>query len=94
MGSRRRYWNWYTQFGSLHRRSSIKANLDVLGWWKINYSTFPILNIMAKGLLTSPILTVAVQSLFSESNRVINKYQSRLTSYVIEAFMCLDDWHH
>lgn len=59
-----------------------------------NSSTFAILSVMAKDLLTPPMSSVAIDLKFSGLGRLISKYQTRLASEAIEAFTCLDDWHH
>lgn len=51
-----------------------KANLEVLGWRKVNASTFPILIVITKDLLMLPMSTVVVESACSESSWVVSKY--------------------
>ncbi|XP_076906567.1 zinc finger BED domain-containing protein RICESLEEPER 2-like [Bidens hawaiensis] len=65
---------------------------DVLDWWKINSKKFPILSEVAKHVLGIPISTVASDSAFSTSGRVIDKYRSSLTPKTAESFICLQDW--
>jgi len=53
---------------------------------------YPILSRMARDLFAAPASTVASESAFSTSGRVISDYRSRLTSKNVEALICLQDW--
>lgn len=71
--------------------SEEKANLEVIGWWKTNSSSFPILCVLAKDLVTTSISLIAAESTFSNSSRVISKNKSRLALDIVEATICLVD---
>ncbi|GJY96786.1 zinc finger BED domain-containing protein RICESLEEPER 2-like protein [Tanacetum coccineum] len=43
-------------------------------------------------VLAMPIFTVASESAFSTSGRVIDKFRSSLTPKTVEAFICTQDW--
>jgi len=47
---------------------------------------------MARDLFAAAASTVASESAFSTSGRVISDYRSRLTSKNVEALICLQDW--
>ncbi|XP_031112250.1 zinc finger BED domain-containing protein RICESLEEPER 2-like [Ipomoea triloba] len=68
------------------------ATFDVLKWWKGNSERFPILSKMARDLLAVPISTVASESAFSTSGRVLDLFRSSLTPKIVEALLCTQDW--
>nr|GEW54638.1 zinc finger BED domain-containing protein RICESLEEPER 2-like [Tanacetum cinerariifolium] len=66
-------------------------NFDILGWWKEWESQFPVLAAMARDLLTVQASTVALESAFSVSGRVISPRRIKLTPSAVEACICLKD---
>jgi hypothetical protein len=69
-----------------------KENFDILGWWKQNGLKFPTLQKIARDFLAIPISTVASESAFSTSGRVLSQQRSRLKEDTLEALMCTQDW--
>ncbi|XP_016681273.1 zinc finger BED domain-containing protein RICESLEEPER 2-like [Gossypium hirsutum] len=70
-------------------------NLDsfnLLLWWKVNSPRFPIVAQMARDVLSVPISTVASESTFSTSGRVLDDFKSSLTPFMVEALVCTQDW--
>nr|KAJ0187061.1 hypothetical protein LSAT_V11C900492060 [Lactuca sativa] len=67
-------------------------DFDILVWWKNNASRYPILSRMAKDLLGIQISTVASESAFSTSGRIIDSYRANLSAPIIEALVCTQDW--
>jgi hypothetical protein len=65
---------------------------DVLDWWKIAGTRYPTLRMIARDIFAIPITTVALESAFSTSGRVLSEHRSRLTSQMLEALMCSQDW--
>jgi len=47
---------------------------------------------MARDVLAAPASTVASESAFSTSGRIVSDYRSRLTSKIVQALVCLQDW--
>lgn len=47
---------------------------------------------MARDVLAVPISTVASESAFSTSGRVLDSFRSSLTPKIIEALICTSDW--
>ena len=47
---------------------------------------------MARDLLAVPASTVAAESAFSTSERIVNDHRTRLASNAIEALLCFQDW--
>jgi hypothetical protein len=54
------------------------ANFDILNWWKVNSTKFPILAKIARDVLAIPITTVASESAFSTGGRVLDPFRSSL----------------
>ncbi|KAI8555377.1 hypothetical protein RHMOL_Rhmol05G0170300 [Rhododendron molle] len=66
-------------------------SFDILAWWKKNEMTFPILSILARDLLTSPVSSVASESAFSIGNRVLDERTNRLAPDILDCLICLKD---
>lgn len=73
-------------------REKRDQTFDLLGWWKANSVKFPILSKLARHVLTMPISTVALESTFNTSGRVIDKYRAGLNTDTVEALICSQDW--
>ncbi|XP_031106294.1 zinc finger BED domain-containing protein RICESLEEPER 2-like [Ipomoea triloba] len=67
-------------------------SFDILRWWKVNSARFPILSKLARDVLAIPISTVASESAFSTSGRVLDSFRSSLTPKIVEALVCTQDW--
>jgi hypothetical protein len=65
---------------------------DLLNWWKVNSTKYPILGQMARDILAIPLSNVASESAFSTGGRVLNNYRSSLTSKTVEALICTQNW--
>ncbi|KAH9718599.1 hypothetical protein KPL71_022284 [Citrus sinensis] len=66
--------------------------LNVLLWWKVNGSKYPILEKIARDVLAVPVSTMASESAFSTGRRVIDEYRSSLTPCMVEALICTENW--
>ncbi|KAH9687278.1 BED-type domain-containing protein [Citrus sinensis] len=66
--------------------------LNVLLWWKVNGSKYPILEKIARDVLAVPVSIVASESAFSTGRRVIDEYRSSLTPCMVEALICTENW--
>ncbi|CAK8576914.1 unnamed protein product [Lathyrus sativus] len=66
-------------------------NFDILGRWKVSGLKYPILQMIARDFLAIPISTVASESSFSTSGRILTPHRSRLRSDTLEALMCVQD---
>nr|GFA29027.1 zinc finger BED domain-containing protein RICESLEEPER 2 [Tanacetum cinerariifolium] len=64
---------------------------DILSWWKGRQSQFPVLSIMTRDLLNVQASTVASESAFSLSGRVLSIRRIRLTLASLEMCICLKD---
>ncbi|XP_019199775.1 PREDICTED: zinc finger BED domain-containing protein RICESLEEPER 2-like [Ipomoea nil] len=67
-------------------------SFDLLRWWKQQSERFPVLSKMARDILAVPISTVASESTFSTSGRVLDAFRSSLTPRIVEALVCAQDW--
>ena len=65
---------------------------NLLLWWKVNSARFPVLSKLARDVLVVPISTVASESTFSTSGRVLDNFRSSLTPKIVEALVCTQDW--
>ena len=65
---------------------------DILAWWKGQSTRFPILSTMARDVLAIPISTVASESAFSTSGRILDDFRTSLTPFMVEALVCTQDW--
>ncbi|XP_021984938.1 zinc finger BED domain-containing protein RICESLEEPER 3-like [Helianthus annuus] len=66
--------------------------LDILAWWKTNGLKYPILQKIARDVLAIAITTVASESSFSTSGRLVSPHRSRLHPSTLEALMCAQSW--
>nr|XP_016481821.1 PREDICTED: zinc finger BED domain-containing protein RICESLEEPER 2-like [Nicotiana tabacum] len=67
-------------------------SFDNLSWWKTNGLKFPTLQKMARDLLAIPVSSVASESAFTTSGRLISPHRSRLHPTTLEALMCARTW--
>ena len=69
------------------------GNFDLLNWWRVNgKSKYPILEQIAKDVLAIPVSTIASESTFSTSGRVISPYRSSLSPKMVEGLICTQNW--
>ena len=67
-------------------------NFDILGWWKVNSSKYPILAMMAKDVLAIPVSTLASESTFNVGGRILDAFWSSLSPLVVESLICTQNW--
>ena len=70
----------------------IGKSFDALGWWKKGVDRYPIVGLMARDVLAIPVSTVASESAFSTGGRVLDPFRSSLSSHMVEALVCAQDW--
>ncbi|KAL0836525.1 hypothetical protein Bca101_088414 [Brassica carinata] len=68
------------------------SEYDVLSWWKVNSPKFPVLSTLARDVLAMQVSSVASESAFSTSGRVLDASRSCLTHFMIEVLMCTEQW--
>ncbi|GJU61935.1 zinc finger BED domain-containing protein RICESLEEPER 2 [Tanacetum coccineum] len=62
-------------------------DFDILNWWKLNSPRFPIVSRMAKDILSIQVSTVASESAFSASGRILDPYRNALAPNIVEALI-------
>ncbi|KAJ3698339.1 hypothetical protein LUZ61_002044 [Rhynchospora tenuis] len=72
--------------------ASLDDDFDILCWWKMKAPRFPVLAQLTRDILVVPISTVASESAFSSSGRVLSQVRSSLPDESIEALLCAQDW--
>ncbi|CAO2044570.1 unnamed protein product [Urochloa humidicola] len=65
---------------------------DILNWWKVNSRKYPVLSKLAKDILAVPVSTVASESAFSTSGRIISSFRTSLSPKMVEALICGQSW--
>ena len=68
------------------------SQFDILLWWKLNGVKYPVLQTIARDILAIPVSTVASESAFSSSGRLVSPHRNRLHPKMIEALMCARSW--
>ena len=72
----------------LHRTT----DFDIINWWKVGGAKYPTLQKIARDILPIPVTSVASESVFSTSGRLLSVHRSRLTPSIAEALMCMQAW--
>jgi hypothetical protein len=60
----------------LEEVETLSENFNILMWWKVNSTKFPVLAEIARDVLAIPITTVASESVFSIGGRMIDPFRS------------------
>ena len=68
------------------------TGFDILLWWKVNGSKYGTLSLIAKDVLAIPMSTVASESAFSTSGRILDSFRSSLSPKTLEALVCTQSW--
>jgi hypothetical protein len=68
------------------------APFDILSWWRGQVTNLPILSTLARDVLSMQVSTVASESAFSSSGRIVDAFRSKLKPEIIEALVCTKDW--
>ena len=67
-------------------------DFNILQWWRLHSSKYPILSYIARGVLVVQASVVSLELTFITRKRLISDYRSRLCSETVEALICLQDW--
>ncbi|KAM6601327.1 hypothetical protein CsatA_020936 [Cannabis sativa] len=68
------------------------CDFNVLNWWKVHTPRYPILSMMARDVLGTPMSTIASELAFSTSSRLLDQSRSSLSPDIREALICTQDW--
>ncbi|KAF7822109.1 zinc finger BED domain-containing protein RICESLEEPER 2-like [Senna tora] len=74
-------------------REKVSVKFDILNWWKVSSSKYPIIALIARDVLAIPMSTVAFESAFSTGGRVLDPYRSSLSPKLVEALICAQNWY-
>ena len=64
------------------------TEFDILSLWSVHKIKYPILAEMARDLLAMQISSVASESAFSTTGRILEPHISCLTHFMIEVLLC------
>ena len=67
-------------------------DFDILAFWKMHTSQYPILAELAKDILAIPVSIVAPESAFSVGGRFLSMNCSKLLPDTLQALMCAQNW--
>ncbi|KAL3532299.1 hypothetical protein ACH5RR_005820 [Cinchona calisaya] len=65
---------------------------DVVGWWKLNRMKYPTLSKMARDILSIPVSTVPIDSVFDTVGKAMDRYRCSLRPETVEALICAKHW--
>lgn len=65
---------------------------DILSWWRRNSARFPILSELARDVLAIQVSSVASESAFSTSGRILDPFRSCLSPFMVETLICTQQW--
>nr|XP_043619135.1 zinc finger BED domain-containing protein DAYSLEEPER-like isoform X2 [Erigeron canadensis] len=71
---------------------NFEPGFDILKWWSLNENRFPIVAHMARDILAIQISSVASESAFRMSRGMLDPYRTRLSTNIVEALICTQDW--
>jgi hypothetical protein len=67
-------------------------NFNISDWWKVVGARYPTLRRIVRNIFAILVTTIASESAFSTSGRVLSEHRSRLTSHMLEALICSQNW--
>jgi hAT family C-terminal dimerisation region len=62
---------------------NLDDDFDILEWWKLNVSKYPVLARLTQDILVISIFTVASESTFSTSSRTLNPVKNSLSDKIL-----------
>lgn len=68
------------------------TSFDILLWWKDNSERYKVLSKIARDVLAIQVSTVASESAFSTSGRILDPFRSSLSPKMVEALVCTQSW--
>ncbi|XP_040989126.1 zinc finger BED domain-containing protein RICESLEEPER 1-like isoform X2 [Juglans microcarpa x Juglans regia] len=68
------------------------CDFNILNWWKVHMPRYPILSMMARDVLGTPMSTIAPGSAFNTGGRVLDHCRSSLNADTLQALICTQDW--
>lgn len=68
------------------------SDFNLLNWWKVHMPRYPILSMMARDVLGTPMSTVSPELAFSTGGRVLDPTRASLDPDTRQALICTQDW--
>lgn len=68
------------------------CDFNILNWWKVHTPRYPILSMMARDVLGTPMSTGSPESTFTSGPRMLDQVQSSLDPDIRQALICTRDW--
>ncbi|XP_010480984.1 PREDICTED: zinc finger BED domain-containing protein RICESLEEPER 2-like [Camelina sativa] len=72
--------------------AALGMDFDILSWWRRNSSKFPVLSEVARDVLAIQVSSVASESAFSTSGRILDPYRSSMSPHMVETLVCTQQW--
>ncbi|CAI0409281.1 unnamed protein product [Linum tenue] len=69
-------------------------DFNILNWWMAHTPRYPILSMMARDVLGTPMSNVSPDMVFSTERRMLDGYRSSLSADTLQALICARDWLH
>ncbi|KAL4302404.1 hypothetical protein GQ457_10G016050 [Hibiscus cannabinus] len=68
------------------------CDFNILNWWRVHTPRYPILSMMARDVLGTPMSTVSQESAFNAGGRMLDSSRSSLAPDTRQALICAQDW--
>ncbi|XP_038898440.1 zinc finger BED domain-containing protein RICESLEEPER 1-like [Benincasa hispida] len=68
------------------------CDFNILNWWKVHTPRYPILSMMARDVIGTPMSSIAPELAFSTGGRVLDRCRSSLSPNIRQALICAQDW--
>ncbi|KAJ3707570.1 hypothetical protein LUZ61_011275 [Rhynchospora tenuis] len=72
--------------------TALDASFDILAWWKLKVTVYPVMARLARDILAVPASTVTSESTFSTSGRTLSTVRNSLNNESLQALICAQDW--
>lgn len=69
-----------------------RDDFNILNWWRVHTPRYPILSMMVRDVLGTPMSTLAQESAFDTRGRVLDSCRSSLNPETRQALICAQDW--
>ncbi|PKI54274.1 zinc finger BED domain-containing protein RICESLEEPER 1-like [Punica granatum] len=68
------------------------CDFNILNWWKVHTPRYPILSVMVRDVLGTPMSNSSPESAFCTGGRILDQNHSMLNHDVRQALICTRDW--
>ncbi|KAK3183515.1 hypothetical protein Dsin_030801 [Dipteronia sinensis] len=84
--------NIFRHLRIISQKDTEDKKFDILYWWKEHERYFPILAMIAKQILSTPVSTVAVEQQFSVGGNILDPKRSLMSPKSLQIQACVEDW--